>query len=121
MDRKPEQGKYYLVYRHGSNSANQSMCGVAPIGIYSASDPEDAKHQAMEHHTVYNNQYLSVVEESEADPEDWDYVCEIEMMESTIIPADQVGCMVCGVHPHRDLTLREARDYVCDRHGGTVV
>ena len=60
-----ERETEYVVFRHGSNAANQSMTPVMPVGIYTgrgvyAEDRrEDAKRQAAEEVTVYANQYLS--------------------------------------------------------------
>lgn len=57
----------YIVYRYGSNAANQSMTPVMPVGAYSgtgrtaAERRTDAERQAAEEHTVYANQFLSAV------------------------------------------------------------
>lgn len=61
----------YLIYRHGSNSANQSMCSKLAIAIVEATSKDSAIQQAAEDHTVYANQFLSAVAESKANREDW--------------------------------------------------
>ena len=55
--------RQYVVYRHGSNSANQPMCNRMPIGIVEASDRHRALAKAKKELvvTIYNNQYLTVV------------------------------------------------------------
>jgi hypothetical protein len=71
----------YLIYRHGSNSANQSMTPKAAIAIVEAANGEEAKRIASENHTVYNNQYLEAVPESKANKSDWN-ATEEETMRS---------------------------------------
>lgn len=69
--------KNYLIYRHGSNAANQSMCNKAPVAIVNEAETSDeAERIAAKHLTVYANQFLSAVEEGEADIDDWNAVCE---------------------------------------------
>ena len=64
----------YLIYRHGSNSANQSGCNKLAIAIVEATSKGAAIRQAAEDHTVYANQFLSAVAESKANREDWNAV-----------------------------------------------
>ena len=64
----------YLIYRHGSNSANQSMCNKMAIAIVAATSKDAAIMKAVEDHTVYANQFLSAVAESKANREDWNSV-----------------------------------------------
>ena len=73
----------YLIYRHGSNSANQSMCNTMAIAIVEAASKEAAIAIVAEDHTVYANQFLSAVPESKASREDWNAV----VMEQAIYPA----------------------------------
>lgn len=63
----------YLIYRHGSNAANQSMVLKSPVGIFQADSAAEAIEIAAKERTVYNNQYLSAVEETdpELDIGDW--------------------------------------------------
>lgn len=51
----------YVVYRHGSNGANQSRQNVAILGTLMASSREDAISRAEDElrATVYNNQRLT--------------------------------------------------------------
>ena len=72
----------YLIYRHGSNFANQSMCSKLAIAIVDATRKDAAIVQAAEDHTVYANQFLSAVPESKASREDWNAV----VMEQAIYP-----------------------------------
>ena len=64
----------YLIYRHGSNSANQSMCNKMAIAIIEATSKDAAMRQAADDHSVYANQFLSAVAESKANREDWNAV-----------------------------------------------
>jgi hypothetical protein len=56
----------YLVYRHGSNAANQGMRDVAPLEIVSAESREKACEQMAARTTVYANQHLRAVPVSRA-------------------------------------------------------
>lgn len=57
----------YVVYRHGSNAANQPMTEAMAIGQYvghgdtSKERVIDVVHQAYQEHDIYNNQYLSAI------------------------------------------------------------
>ena len=68
----------FLVYRHGSNLANQHMCNKMPVAIVEAGDHGEACEKALEEENVscYANQYLTAVPENKADPDDWNQVCE---------------------------------------------
>jgi hypothetical protein len=70
----------YLIYRHGSNAANQSMCGKLPIDIIEAASKGEAIRIAGENHTCYANQFFSAVCESRAKHDDWCCVCEEKAM-----------------------------------------
>lgn len=48
----------YLIYRHGSNAANQSMTPVAVVCSVEAKSRDEAKKIAAEKVTVHNNQCL---------------------------------------------------------------
>lgn len=48
----------YLIYRHGSNAANQSMTQTAVVCSVEAKSREEAERIASEKVTVYNNQTL---------------------------------------------------------------
>ena len=66
----------YVIYRHGSNAANQSMTRTMPIGIYSGAGKtavermQDAYDKASGEHTVYNNQWLEAVPAARVSAED---------------------------------------------------
>jgi hypothetical protein len=67
----------FLIYRHGSNAANQSMTPVSAVAIAEAETAEKAKEIAAENLTVYSNQFLSAVAEAELDDgqlQDWNEV-----------------------------------------------
>lgn len=67
----------YLIYRHGSNAANQSMTPVSAVGIVDAESPEEARRIAAENINCYNNQHLSLIDEAdltEDQCEDWNEV-----------------------------------------------
>ena len=52
--------KTFVIFRHGSNAANQSMRQVAPVFICEAVDSDAAKQAARDAGvSLYNNQYLS--------------------------------------------------------------
>jgi len=59
---KPTKLHDYIVYRHGSNAANQSMTASSPVYCVEARNPAEALKLAREsgEFTVYNNQHLSV-------------------------------------------------------------
>lgn len=95
-------GREYLVYRKGSNSANQSMeCGWVPIAIVFASSRDEAERttwgdekpnvhgcptlaaQVIAHCgnlDVWSNQYLKAVPSSKAKAADWNSVLEADEM-----------------------------------------
>ena len=50
----------YLVYRHGSNAANQSLCDCAPVAIVTATSREEAcRTDAPEQPTVRDSAWLA--------------------------------------------------------------
>lgn len=72
----------YLIYRHGSNGANQSMCNKMPVAIVTAESKQAAKDAvALERPeiTVYANQFLSAIPESTAPVGDWNAQLEYDM------------------------------------------
>lgn len=76
----------YVIYRHGSNGANQSMTLVMPIGIYSGTGKnaierrQDAQEKAAREHTVYNNQWLDGVPSSRVSAAEKDTAWEYQLM-----------------------------------------
>lgn len=51
----------YLITRHGSNAANQSMTLRMDVAIVLAPTSCDAVNKALDTVTVYNNQRLSAI------------------------------------------------------------
>lgn len=51
--------RQYVVFRHGCNSANQSMVPVAPVGIWETETRQEALDIAAEQVVVFNNQHLT--------------------------------------------------------------
>lgn len=50
----------YVIFRHGSNAANQSMRQVKPVFACEAVDSDEAKQKARDAGVdCYNNQFLS--------------------------------------------------------------
>jgi hypothetical protein len=69
--------KNFLVYRHGSNKATQSMTPKMAVCIVEANDDDDALRIAAENVTVYNNQFLEAIAEddlTDEQVEDWNDV-----------------------------------------------
>ena len=51
----------YVVYRHGSNAANQGGCNKTIVGTVKAGSREEACKRMADEVTVYRNQWLSAV------------------------------------------------------------
>ena len=71
----------YVIYRHGSNKANQSMCNKAPVAVLEAPSRKAAIEQAFElknsgRFTVYNNQFLSAASRSQVPTDEFNAACE---------------------------------------------
>lgn len=67
----------YLVYRHGSNAANQPLCSKVPVAIVAATSKSEACRIAIQNVVFYANQVASAVPESKANTTDWNFVCEM--------------------------------------------
>jgi hypothetical protein len=50
----------YIIYRHGSNAANQSMTPTMVVGSVEAETKEAALKHAEENFTCYNNQRFEI-------------------------------------------------------------
>lgn len=80
----------YIVYRHGCNSANQSMTPVMAIGIWKATTRAVAIVKARREVIVYNNQHLTAKPVSRASKADLiaaseaDYARELERKDTHI-------------------------------------
>lgn len=71
----------YVIYRTGSNAANQHMRHKEPVLIVDAANPEEAKAKAAELVSCYANQHLGAVPASrvsKADRETTPTVAELE-------------------------------------------
>jgi hypothetical protein len=51
----------YVIYRHGSNAANQSACLKKIVGTIKATSRKEACERMIDKVTVYNNQWLTAV------------------------------------------------------------
>lgn len=67
----------FLVYRNGSNAANQSGINRMAVAIVTADTPEQARQIAEENLVFYANQTSEAILESEADVDDWNTVSEL--------------------------------------------
>lgn len=67
----------YLVYRQGSNAANQSLCNKMPVAIVAATSRQEACRIARQNVTFYANQVSEAVPESKANVTDWSFVSEM--------------------------------------------
>jgi hypothetical protein len=56
----------YVVVRHGSNAANQSMCQRSVLGFVEAKDRDAAYAECHDRWTCYNNQQFELVSLSRA-------------------------------------------------------
>lgn len=57
--RKGQAKRVYVVYRHGSNAANQSGLQKMVVGAIEASNADSACYLMQDRATCFNNQYLS--------------------------------------------------------------
>ncbi len=67
----------FLVYRHGSNAANQSMTPVMAVAIIDAPTEDAARRAAADEINCYHNQHLEFVAEDDLTGdqiEDWNEV-----------------------------------------------
>lgn len=74
--------KQYVVIRHGSNAANQSMTPKMVVGIARAETYDDAKAQASEEFNCYNNQFLELVPWYQATAAEKRTASEIDSMQA---------------------------------------
>lgn len=71
----------FIVIRHGSNAANQSMTPKKILGIVRAKTYDDAKTQATEEFNCYNNQFLQILAWYEATASEKRIASEIDSMQ----------------------------------------
>jgi len=74
----------YLIYRHGSNAANQSLTNKLAIDIVEAHNQSEACEIAATRNDCYVNQFFSAVCESRANKEDWNCVCEEQAIQEQL-------------------------------------
>ena len=67
----------FLIYRNGSNRANQELCERMAVAVVVASDDNEAQRIAKENIVFYANQTSEAVSEEDADGEDWQWVFEV--------------------------------------------
>lgn len=67
---KPKREYTWVVVRHGSNAANQSMTPRAVVGTVTATNRVDAYAKAAQKFTAYSNQHIELIPESRANKED---------------------------------------------------
>jgi hypothetical protein len=70
----------FLIYRNGSNAANQSMCDRMAVAIVTANDAQEARAIAEENVLFYANQTSEAVTEEEADADDWNEVSQLAVV-----------------------------------------
>ena len=68
----------YLVTRHGSNAANQSMTPEAILGWVEAKNRTEAAEKAADRYTCYNNQFFSFKPASKCSQSEADFGNEAE-------------------------------------------
>lgn len=67
----------YLIYRHGSNRANQELCNKMAVAIVAATSRQEACLIARQSVIFYANQTAEAVPESKASATDWNFVSEM--------------------------------------------
>jgi hypothetical protein len=65
----------FLIYRNGSNAANQP-CERRAVAIVTAESVDDARRIAEESLVFFANQTSEAIPENEADADDWNTVSE---------------------------------------------
>jgi len=84
----------YVIIRHGSNAANQSMCQRAVVALVAqVKNREEALEEAMAYLTCYPNQHIELVPASKAKITDLREALELSIVE-------EVFCEVCGKTIH---------------------
>jgi len=56
----------FIIVRHGSNAANQSMTLRKVLGVVIAANEDDARAAALDNFTFYNNQHVELIKATEA-------------------------------------------------------
>lgn len=74
----------YLIYRHGSNAANQSMTQTMAVGIVTAETEEAARRIANDNINCYANQRLSLVAEDDLDDDDKQEWNEVSLRDANL-------------------------------------
>ena len=129
----------YVVYRHGSNSNNQSMRLVAPVAIVEAKSADEAcALDGDERPTLdsslwlthapwvnfWNNQRASAKPVSRASRADVQEAADATREATRLVPASDCGCQLCGAPPPAARPAYLANGYHCgcrlDRDGRVV-
>lgn len=72
----------YIIYRHGSNAANQSMTQTMVLGSIDAASKKDAIGQAAARYTCYVNQRFEAKPISRCSKADQQWAFESDAMAS---------------------------------------
>ena len=67
----------YLIYRHGSNRANQELCNKMAVAIVAATSRQEACRIAQQNVLFYPDQTAEAVPASKASRVDWNFVGEM--------------------------------------------
>lgn len=104
----------YAIFRHGSNTANQPMTAVALVDKVEAKTSEEAVTASQV--DCYNNQHLSaklVSRLSVSEREELQSWEELDARMNEVLPPTAIGCVLCGRHPDKPMSRREAENYCC--------
>lgn len=99
----------YIVRRLGSNQANQPMCDCAVVAVLDAKNGDHAKQAALEHNTVYANQYLTVIAWSRANKATRDEAAELTILVTAYCPE-------CGAETQVEKWMAPNGFYFCSEH-----
>jgi hypothetical protein len=85
----------YLVIRHGSNAANQSMTQEMAVGIVDAFSEEAARKIAAANFTCYSNQFLSFVSENDLTEDEIEQRNDIYTEDAELISRGEESVIFC--------------------------
>lgn len=89
----------YVIYRHGSNGANQPMTQTMPVGIYSgtgataAERRQDACNKLLAEQAIYANQWLEAVPAVRVSADEKDNAWEYQIMHQPTEDFHKVGIL----------------------------
>jgi len=104
----------YMVTRHGSNAANQSMIDRMILGLYEATSKDKVCTAASKEHTVYSNQFLRATPKSRISQQDWEEAQEIDARDNQLVSG---VCQLCGKSLGKIRQI-ETLSAICDTCGG---